>query len=192
MFRFVILALATLAFAHQALADVNDFPNVPRIEDIETSEDDYIGYRLPNDTRPETYDIQLRTWVHEENFQFEGEVNIGIVTVNATNAITLHTRQLNIVQVRLLTTGAVPGLISIGPYTYNSTFEFMRIPINSVLPADTRYTVEIRYTGTLRQNQGGFYRSSYLNNAGQRIWLATTQFESTDARHGVSDFIDQT
>lgn len=185
MFRFVILALAAISFAHQAQADVNDFPNVLRIEDVETSEDDYIGYRLPNDTRPETYDIHLRTWVHEENFEFEGLVNIGIVTVNETSAITLHTRQLNIVQVRLLTTADIPSLISIGPYTYNSTFEFMRIPINSVLPANTRYVVEIRYTGTLRQNQGGFYRSSYLNDAGQRIWLATTQFESTDARHGL-------
>lgn len=185
MFRIVILTLAALAFVHQAQADVDDFPNVRRIEDIETSEDDYIGYRLPNDTRPETYDVRLRTWVHEENFQFEGLVNIGIVTVNATNAITLHTRQLTIVQVRLLTAGDIPALISIGPYTYNSTYEFMRIPINSVLPENTRYTVEITYTGTLRQNQGGFYRSSYLNDAGQRIWLATTQFESTDARHGL-------
>ncbi len=185
MFRFVIVALAALAFVHQTLADVNDFPNVPRIEDIETLEDDYIGYRLPNDTRPETYDVNIRTWVHEEDFEFAGIVNIGIVTVNETNAITLHMRQLDIIQVRLLTTGAVPGLISIGPHTYNSTFEFMRIPINSVLPANTRYTVEIRYTGTLRTNQGGFYRSSYLNDAGQRIWLATTQFESTDARHGL-------
>ncbi|XP_037044998.1 aminopeptidase N-like [Bradysia coprophila] len=186
MFRFVILAIAALAFAHQAIADVNDFPNVPRFEDIEPFEDEYIGYRLPNDTRPETYDVQLRTWVHEENFEFTGEVNIGIITVTETNAITLHTRQLNIVQIRLFTTGGgpIPGLISIGPYTYNSTYEFMRIPINSVLPANTRYNLEIRYSGTLRTNQGGFYRSSYLNNAGQRIWLATTQFESTDARHG--------
>lgn len=185
MFRFVILALATLAFAHQAQADVNDFPNVRRIEDIETLEDDYIGYRLPNDTRPETYDIHLRTWVHEENFQFEGLVNIGIVTVNETSAITLHMRQLTIVQTRLFTTGDVPSLISIGPYSYNSSFEFLRIPINSVLPANTRYVLEITYSGTLRQNQGGFYRSSYFNDAGQRIYLATTQFESTDARHGL-------
>lgn len=185
MFRSVIATLLALVVAHQALADVNDFPNVPRFEDIEITDDEYIGYRLPNDTRPETYDISLRTWVHEENFEFTGEVNIGIVVVNDTSAITLHMRQLDIRQIRLLTTGDIPGLISIGPFTYNSTFEFLRIPINSLLLANERYTLEIRYSGTLRQNQGGFYRSSYLNNAGQRIWLATTQFESTDARHGL-------
>lgn len=184
MFRLAVLALASLAFVHQAQADVNDFPNVPRVEDIEIFEDEYTGYRLPNDTRPETYEVFLRTRVHEENFAFEGLVNIGILIVNATNAITLHHRQLNIVQIRLLTTDAVPALISIAPYSYNSTFEFLRIPINSVLPVNTRYVLEINYSGTLRVDNGGFYRSSYLNNTGQRIWLATTQFESTNARHG--------
>lgn len=186
MIRVVILALTALAYTHQAVADTNDFPSIPRIEDIDTSEDEYIGYRLPNDTRPETYDVRLRTWVHEGYFEFTGVVNIGIITVNETDAITIHTRQLDIIQIRLMTAGPIPALISISPFTYHTTYEFLRIPINGdILPANTRYTLEITYNGTLRTNQGGFYRSSYLNDNGERVWLATTQFESTDARHGL-------
>lgn len=184
MFRFLILALVSLAFVHQAQADVNDFKNLPYTGGAEIFEDENAAYRIPNNTRPLTYDVQLRTWIHEANYTFQGEVNIGIITVEATDFIMVHQSQLTINQIRLLTTNDPPALISIGPFTYNSAYEFLRVPVNSVLPANTRYTLEIRYTGTLRQNQGGFYRSSYLNDAGERIWLATTQFESTDARHG--------
>lgn len=186
MVRFVILILTSLAFVHQAKGDGNDFLNVPRAEeDAVIVEDEYIGFRLPNDTRPEAYELRLRTWVNEERFDFEGQVNISIITVNETNAITLHHRQLNIVQVRLFMLElATPVLVSISPWTYNSTFEFLRIPINSVLPANYTYLLEITYTGTLRTDEGGFYRSSYYNDAGERIWLASTQFELTNARHG--------
>lgn len=185
MFHFVIFILTSLVFVHQAKGDRNDFLNVPRTENVEILEDEYIGFRLPNDTRPEAYEVRLRTWVHEERFDFEGQVNISIITVNETNAIILHHRELNIVQIRLFATLLpTPVLISISPWTYNSTFEFLRIPINSVLPANVRYLLEITYTGTLRADEGGFYRSSYYNDAGEIIWLASTQFELTNARHG--------
>jgi len=43
--------------------------------------------------------------------------------------------------------------------------------------------IEITYTATLRSDNAGFYRSSYVTADGSTKWLATTQFESTDARH---------
>lgn len=143
---------------------------------------DGISYRLPNDTTPLRYDLWLSTAIHDANFTFEGRVRIQIVTIVNTPNITLHYRQLTITGVTLLDAEQMPIQENV-PYVRRSVQEFMDIQPTQSLVSGTIYWVEITYYGTLRTDDAGFYRSSYLNPAGERIWLATTQFESTDARH---------
>lgn len=143
---------------------------------------DGISYRLPNDTTPLRYDIWLSTAIHDANFTFEGRVRIQIVTIVNTPNITLHYRQLTITGVTLLDAEQMPIQENV-PYVRRSVQEFMDIQPSQSLVSGTIYWVEITYYGTLRTDDAGFYRSSYLNPAGERIWLAITQFESTDARH---------
>ncbi len=143
---------------------------------------DGISYRLPNDTTPLRYDIWLSTAIHEANFTFEGRVRIQILTIVNTPNITLHYRQLTITGVTLLDAEQMPIQENV-PYVRRDVQEFMDIQPSQSLVAGTIYWVEITYHGTLRTDDAGFYRSSYLNSSGERIWLATTQFESTDARH---------
>lgn len=136
-------------------------------------------YRLPNNTRPESYDISLRTWIHEANPTFNGSVRIGIVAVESTDYIRLHhdVQQLN--SVRVLTADEVP--IPIGTYTYNRTYTFLTIPvIGSNLTQGTRYFLDIDFVGTMN-SYSGFYRS-YYNVNGRQIWFGSTQFEATYAR----------
>jgi aminopeptidase N len=54
------------------------------------------------------------------------------------------------------------------------------------LSAGTSYTLNIKFNGNLTDQLAGFYRSSYTNDAGVKRWIATTQFEATDARFVVS------
>lgn len=143
---------------------------------------DGISYRLPNDTTPLRYDVWLSTAIHEANFTFEGRVRIQIRTVVNTPNITLHYRQLTITGVTLLDAEQIPIQENV-PYVRRSVQEFMDIQPSQSLVSGTIYWVEITYHGTLRTDDAGFYRSSYFNSAGERVWLATTQFESTDARH---------
>lgn len=143
---------------------------------------DGISYRLPNDTTPIRYDIWLSTAIHEANFTFEGRVKIQVFTIVNTPNITLHYRQLTITGVTLLDAEQLPIQENV-PYVRRDAQEFMDIQPSQSLVSGTIYWVEITYYGTLRTDDAGFYRSSYLNPSGERIWLATTQFESTDARH---------
>ena len=50
------------------------------------------------------------------------------------------------------------------------------------VPADTKAVLDILFVGELNDQMAGFYRSSYKDADGNTQYLATTQFESTDAR----------
>lgn len=129
-----------------------------------------VNYRLPNHTHPETYDIQLITRVDRSDFAFNGFVRIGIVVDQATNEIVLHTRQLVISGVKLVKmTGNVALEVRLQPYQFDVVPEFLKIRTDGqILNAEDRLILEINYSGTLRTDDAGFYRSSYINSEGSR------------------------
>lgn len=51
------------------------------------------------------------------------------------------------------------------------------------IPANSKATLHIDYSGIMNDRMVGFYRSSYIDSiTGEKKWLGTTQFEATDAR----------
>ncbi|CAJ0763076.1 15807_t:CDS:2, partial [Entrophospora sp. SA101] len=49
--------------------------------------------------------------------------------------------------------------------------------------AGTKAALHIEFTGILNDKMTGFYRSSYVDESGNKRYLATTQFQATYARH---------
>lgn len=185
MFRIVAAAFVLLATKTFASGQSVNFLNIPNAEDVRVYEDIVTEtFRLPNNTRPTQYDVHIRTWIHEGIFAFEGSVGISIVAVETSSAIVLHQRQLNITSFELRDSNN--GSVLPASMSYDPIREFLVFDvITDGLEAGNQYLLQINYTGTLRTDEAGFYRSSYLNDNGERIWLATTQFEATDARHGL-------
>lgn len=178
------------------------------INTFDASDTNGVNYRLPNNTKPEHYAISLETNVHENNFTFLGQVTITLRALEATKNITIHHRQLTIGRVILQEAdNIIPIKVDI---SYDKTTEFLVITVPDGLKKDQRYKLLIIYDGTLRTDMGGFYRSSYVNSKNEtrlvnkssilgRLffqnvynlnvclklcrWIATTQFEQTEARH---------
>nr|XP_019531217.2 aminopeptidase N [Aedes albopictus] len=144
------------------------------------------GYRLPNTTSPLRYDIELTTHVHDHGspnqFDFEGKVKIALRVLEEVQNITLHYRQLTVTHVKLTDAANTALINDDSSFTMDTTYEFLVILAPSVLRVGD-YSLEIDYHGVLRTDNGGFYRSSYTDANGNTRWIATTQFESTDARH---------
>lgn len=177
LFAIIFIALADKLCAKEY------HPITERAGKVELRQDVGSNYRLPNDTVPETYDITLTTRIDNADFIFTGNVRIGIYVNESTQRITLHHRQLIITNVELWTNANPAQVVAVGAYTYDPVLEFLQIPVTQTLTAGARYSLSIDYIGTLRTDNYGFYRSSYRNDNGDQIWLATTQFESTNARH---------
>lgn len=143
-------------------------------------------FRLPNNTRPIAYDINLITNVHINDFEFNGEVTITLEAIEATRTITVHQRQLTILSAQLTrqATRNVPIALAAPVYVERTNMlTYTLATAEADLVAGERYVLSIAYQGELRGDNKGFYRSSYVDAEGVTRWLATTQFEWTDARH---------
>lgn len=139
-------------------------PNNVRKMELD-SRDGETKYRLPNSTKPENYDITLSTAVDEDNFNFDGTVKIRVHVLEATSNITIHARQLTIKSIALSDPSTGTD-IDLNPYVYEIVTEFLIIPAKTQLEKDKYYLLVITYTGELRTDNGGFYRSSYVDAIG--------------------------
>ncbi|XP_034486438.1 aminopeptidase N [Drosophila innubila] len=159
-----------------------------QFSNIETRADDNsdYNYRLPNNTVPVSYNVELWTEVHTGKREFQGKVIIDLQVIEATSSITLHARQTENFKASIISKDTVNSNSIPLTVTYESRREFLLLtPTSSTnnFAANTNWTLTIEYTGFLRTDQGGFYLSSYTDDEGEVHYLATTQFESTNARH---------
>lgn len=138
------------------------FENVPEF----AFEDEDIKYRLPNNTRPEAYAVYLKTDIADDKFNFSGEVDIRVNVLEESNSITLHQRQLKIISAQLF--GEDEEEIALSPFTYDSVTEFLTFTtVDHTFSVGDKLFLSIKYTGELRTDGGGFYRSSYNSNGKQ-------------------------
>lgn len=122
-----------------------------------TESKDEISYRLPNDTRPETYEISLRISesFRHGHFVYDGSVGINILIVNATREVTIHARELKIQRIYLSNDTYTVDLL---PWRSNNITDFLIIPTKSVeLLAGDRYRLDIEFAGVMRDDSLGFF-----------------------------------
>ncbi|XP_044260023.1 aminopeptidase N [Tribolium madens] len=149
---------------------------VTTTEEIKTEFEDV---RLPKSIKPHSYTIRLIPFIFEGNFTFHGEVTILInVTVTSLN-ITLHADDLDIDHVNVYDLNN--KLLSIRQVSNETRRQFLIIHLNEPVKSGHQYYVSIKFRGVLNDLLQGFYRSSYKVNNEIR-WIATTQFQATDAR----------
>ncbi|XP_015604740.1 aminopeptidase N [Cephus cinctus] len=140
-------------------------------------------YRLPTNSKPIHYVIKLNPHLTNDNFTFTGEVTITLEVVQASTNITLHSKEQTIDESR---TFLAPYNDNTTRYSithnYDTTTDFLILSANETLPVGN-YTLIIHYTGDLRDDMIGFYRSSYTNSNNETVWIATSKFEPTHARY---------
>ena len=132
---------------------------------------------LPGSVRPVKYQLTLEPDL--DSFTFRGEEVVDVEVVESTSEISLNCVEIAIQSCGL--TGkdgqtSTPNDISFDESQETVTFKFDS-PI-----APGRRQLSIRFTGELNDKLRGFYRSHYTDVAGHEQYMATTQFEPTDAR----------
>ena len=137
--------------------------------------------RLSKDIVPERYAIKLKPDL--ERFTFEGEETIAVNLLKSPKEITLHSRELDIEVAEIVEKDKkiFATKISYDEKAETATFHFpVRIPQGEA-------KLRLVFRGILNDKLRGFYRSQYETADGKRH-MATTQFESTDARRAFPCF----
>lgn len=132
-----------------------------------------VSYRLPNNTSPILYDLALETWVDEGRLDFNGSVTIRIkVLEDDSNSITLHSRNLSILEwnlQKMVSEELVPVEVQVPFFDSFTDFITFSLVGDEKLEKDGDYRLFITFSGMLREEQHGFYRSSYVNSEGKEV-----------------------
>jgi puromycin-sensitive aminopeptidase len=133
-------------------------------------------YRLPRSVLPSSY--RLRLDVDLDAATFVGTVEIDVEIVDSVSVIALNAVELDvsaaIVRANGVETTSEPAIL-------DDKFETAAFSFKEPLPTG-RATVFLDFTGILNDQLRGFYRSTFVDADGNEHVIATTQFESTDAR----------
>ena len=135
------------------------------------------SHRLPTTVRPTRYRLTLTPDLRK--FTFAGSVAIEVEVAGATSTITLHASELAISTASLTTAGG--KAIKAKRIAMNEKAETATLTLERPAPKG-KAVLELAFTGTLNDQLRGFYRSQYAGPDGKPRYLATTQFEATDAR----------
>ena len=109
--------------------------------------------------------------------------------LEAASNITLHAADLSIENGTVTVVEKGGKSLNIANIEYDENREFFIIHLNESFTVGKSYITKIHYTAYLKDNLKGFYRSAYKDEKSNTIeYLATTQFQVTDARRAFPCF----
>ncbi len=133
--------------------------------------------RLSKNITPIHYEIFLAPDL--DNFIFQGEETISVNVLKPTKEITLHSAEIEVLDVFI-------GKDVANKITYDIKKETVTFIFGDPIPKGKAKLV-IKFTGILNDKMRGFYRSRYEHD-GRTYHMGVTQFESTDARRAFPNF----
>ena len=139
-------------------------------------------YRLATSVTPSHYNLHIRPDLDAETFS--GEVDISLEVIEAVSEIVLNTKEIEVKSARLV---GDSGTIEATDFTYDEELERVTLQLASDA-APGSYRLAIDFDGILNRKLAGFYISTFTDESGTERKIATTQFESTDARQAFPCF----
>jgi puromycin-sensitive aminopeptidase len=134
------------------------------------------AFRLPRTVEPHLYRLELEPDIGSATFS--GTVAIDVTVHEEVDQIVLNAAELAIsdAEVRTAKGDVIGCTVSFEDELEQVIFH----PTATLAPGPA--TVTCRFTGTLNDKLRGFYRSTFVDDAGETHTIATTQLESVDAR----------
>lgn len=154
-----------------------NFQQSSKIEQIDVFISNYLktlkdlehNWKLPRTSIPISYDLHLKSNIHSGSLAVEGEVTIRLRVVERTDAITLHSRNLNIKDLKVFAADGFTEVPIIKFSLYEPT-DMLTVYLAEETAADLELNLVVSYQFTMNDSpvQTGFYRTSYISSAGTR------------------------
>ncbi|MBW3649407.1 MAG: M1 family metallopeptidase [Actinobacteria bacterium] len=132
-------------------------------------------YRLPRSVIPRHYELTLAPDLRA--FRFDGVETVTVDVLEPVSEIVLNGADLEIQGAVVRSGGTTLAAdVRLDPERERVTVALQ----GTAQPGE--WQIELRFSGVLNDKLAGFYRSTYTGDDGVERVIATTQFESTDAR----------
>ncbi|MDW3217671.1 MAG: M1 family metallopeptidase [Acidimicrobiales bacterium] len=135
--------------------------------------------RLPTHVVPQRYDLVLEPDI--DTATFRGSVTIDVELMERTDELVCHAADLEIDSASVIVGEGAAAV----EHTPDVRLDAVAERLHLTLPADLSpgpARVVVAFRGTLNDRLRGFYRSTFTSDDGTEHTIATTQFQSTDAR----------
>ncbi|KAI9270229.1 peptidase family M1-domain-containing protein [Helicostylum pulchrum] len=132
---------------------------------------------LPTLVKPVHYDLNLTP--NLSTFVYDGSVKVSLQVLNDTSVIVLNANELTIDTAIIFVRNISLSAIDI---QFDNKTDQVSLTFGETLVKGSNVQLLIEFQGVLNDHMSGFYRSSFKNSNGSTSYLATTQFEATDAR----------
>jgi len=142
-----------------------------------------LSYRLPTNSIPLSYEIIIKSNIHEKDFEFSGNVNIHVKIVEATDTIILHCRGIEIEKINLYYIDRSDLLFYDLAYKFIESHDFLIISLPRAFNKSEEFNLDITYHAELKNEPSGFYAASYINEDKNNVWYAATKFQIDCARY---------
>ena len=136
-----------------------------------------ISFVLPDAIRPIKYELTLEPNLKE--FTFIGQEIVDIYVSQKTSNIVLNSAEIDIKSAEVIFSDK--SILKPSEIYLSKDQETANLAFESDLPKGNA-KLSLEFTGQLNERLQGFYRSRYIDSNGSEQFLATTQFEATDAR----------
>ncbi len=134
------------------------------------------AYRLPRTVTPMRYELTITPDLGAATFA--GEEAVSLQIHQPITEVVLNAAELQIATASLTTPDGSAHQLAVA---MNEPDEQVVLRLPTEVPPGPA-TLRLRFSGTLNDKLRGFYRSTFDDPAGGTQVIATTQFESTDAR----------
>jgi puromycin-sensitive aminopeptidase len=140
------------------------------------------SFRLPKTVVPSNYKLELTPDL--EKFSFAGSSLVDVNVLEETSEVKINSKELDILKASAKNAA---GTNLEGTVTLDEETEIATITFKQALTKGN-WQLSFEFNGTLNDKLKGFYRSIWTDDAGAKHTIATTQFESTDARRAFPCF----
>jgi puromycin-sensitive aminopeptidase len=140
-------------------------------------------YRLPRTVLPSRYDIELTPDLDQATFT--GSVSIDVDVTEPVDTIWLNAAEIDIYTAEI--EDATGQRTTVSEVALESEPERLRLGLGRMVP-EGAYRLHLAFHGILNDKLHGFYRSVFQDEDGHEHVIATTQFETTDARRAFPCF----
>lgn len=119
-------------------------------------------FRLPCNTRPESYDLLITPKLDGTKSTFEGVTKIVLLATERTDYITLNVKDLSVVKVTVEDIGDVaPKNLKVRGFQCVKKNQQMVIYLQGYMETGCRHLATIEYTGRMSDQLSGFFLTSY-------------------------------